>query len=204
MADLDLCCGPLTAMSKGKLGAFLTLHMSPAFRGAPVTAHYLHVYFGAVYLLSYCLDDSDDNILQPLSLWVVVQDESFALLRIGAAEGRRPHAGVDGSKVVMQSIKVLRGRGNSDEKILLLRGSHSQERRLREQTQSWVWGQTDRSHECSQGTPFPGCILTRPEPREPETKVMQLRKASVWMNEWRWGTYVQWKTTQPLQQHGQT
>ena len=51
------------------------------------------------------------------------------------------------------------------------------------QTQSWVWGQMDGSHECSQGTPFPGCILTRPEPREPETKVMQLRKASVWMNE---------------------
>lgn len=55
-------------MSKGKPGAILTLHMSPAFRGAPVTAHYLHVYLGAMYLLSYCLDDSDNNILQPFSL----------------------------------------------------------------------------------------------------------------------------------------
>ena len=194
MADLYLCWGPVTAMSKGKPGAFLTLHMSPAFRGAPVTAHYLHVYLGAMYLLSYCLDDSDDNILQPFSLWVVVQDESFALLRIGAAEGRRPHAWVDGSKVVMQSIKVLQGRGNGDEKILLLRSSHSQERRLRQQTQSWVWGQTDGSYECSQGTPFPGCILT--EPREPETKIMQLRKASVWMKKVRYIRTMEY--TQPL------
>ena len=55
-------------MSKGELGAFLTLHMSPVFRGAPLIAHYLHVYFSAMYLLSYCLDDSDDDILQPFSL----------------------------------------------------------------------------------------------------------------------------------------
>jgi len=67
----------------------------------------LHVYFSAMYLLSYCFDDSDDNILKYFSLCVVVQSESFALFCIGASKGRSTHTRVDSSEVVMQSIKVL-------------------------------------------------------------------------------------------------
>lgn len=60
-----------------------------------------------MYLLSYGFDDPDDDILKPLSLGVVVQDESSALVRIRAPKGRCPHPRVDGSEVVVQSIKVL-------------------------------------------------------------------------------------------------
>jgi hypothetical protein len=69
--------------------------------------HYLHVYLSAVYLLSNSLDNPDHDVLKPLSFRVVVQDEPFAFLRIGAPEGRRAHPWVNGGEVVMQGIEVL-------------------------------------------------------------------------------------------------
>lgn len=58
-------------------------------------------------LLGHGLDDADDDVLQPLPLGVVVQDEAVSLLGVRAAERRSAHAGVDGSQVVMESIEVL-------------------------------------------------------------------------------------------------
>lgn len=66
-------------------------------------------------LLGNSLDDADDNVLQSLSLGVIVQDEAVSLLSICTAEGRRTHAGIDGSKMVMESIEIL-----EQEEFLLL------------------------------------------------------------------------------------
>lgn len=68
-------------------------------------------------LLGYGLDDADDDVLQSLSLRVIVQDEAVSLLRICAAEWRRTHARVDGTQVVMESIQVL----EQEEPLLLYR-----------------------------------------------------------------------------------
>lgn len=69
--------------------------------------HYLHIYFCTVDLLSYRFDDSNDNILETFSFRIVMQNESFPLLRISASKGRGPHTRVNSSKVVMQSIQIL-------------------------------------------------------------------------------------------------
>lgn len=58
-------------------------------------------------LLGHGLDDADDDVLQSLSLRVIVQDEAVPFLGIGAAEGWSTHAGVDGTQVVVKSIQVL-------------------------------------------------------------------------------------------------
>lgn len=58
-------------------------------------------------LLSYCFDDSNDNILQTFSFRIVMQNESFPLLCISASEGRGSHTWVNSSKMVMQGIQVL-------------------------------------------------------------------------------------------------
>lgn len=58
-------------------------------------------------LLGDGLDDADDDVLQSLSLGVVVQDEAAPLLGVCTAERRSAHAGVDGSQVVMERIQVL-------------------------------------------------------------------------------------------------
>lgn len=47
---------------------FLTPRMSRVPRRAPGTDHYLHVYFSVVDLLSYRLNDPDDNVLQAFPL----------------------------------------------------------------------------------------------------------------------------------------
>lgn len=83
------------------------------FRNIFAGGYYLHVYLSAVYLLSDGLDDPDHNVLKPLSLRVVVQNESFAFFCVGAPEGRCSHPWVDGSKVVMQGIEVLEWRGEN-------------------------------------------------------------------------------------------
>lgn len=83
------------------------------FRNIFAGGDYLHVYLSAVYLLSNSLDDPDHNVLKPLSLRVVVQNEPFAFFRIGAPEGRCAHPWVDGSEVVMQGIQVLEWRGDN-------------------------------------------------------------------------------------------
>lgn len=80
----------------------------------------LHVDLGAVDLLGDGLDDADDDVLQSLSLGVIVQDEAASLLGVRAAERRRAHAGVDGPEVVMKSIEVLK-----EEKPLQLNTSWS-------------------------------------------------------------------------------
>lgn len=69
---------------------------------------YLHLDLGAVDLLSDGLDDADHDVLQAFSLRVVVKDQAVALLCVRAAEGWRPHPGVDGAQVVVQSIQILK------------------------------------------------------------------------------------------------
>lgn len=81
--------------------------------------HYLHIYFCTVDLLSDCFDDSNDNILKTFSFWIVMQNESLPLLRVGASEGRGSHTRVNSSEVVMQSIQVL----EEDFKNIIIRRS---------------------------------------------------------------------------------
>lgn len=69
--------------------------------------HYLHIYFCTMDLLRYGFDDSNDNILQTFSFWIVMQNEPLSLLRVSASKGRGSHTRVNSSKVVMQSIQVL-------------------------------------------------------------------------------------------------
>lgn len=104
---------PTSSNNGETLSVFPPFPMSSMVR-SPHSIHYLHVYFCAVDLLSNCLDDSNDDVLQPLPLRVVVQNEPFALLRVRAPKGRRAHAWVDGSQVVVQGIEVLQ-RGESGE-----------------------------------------------------------------------------------------
>lgn len=68
-------------------------------------------------LLGDGLDDANDDVLQSLSLRVIVQDEAVSLLGVRTAERWSTHAGVDGSQVVMESVKVL----EEEEPLLLYR-----------------------------------------------------------------------------------
>lgn len=57
--------------------------------------------FGVFYL-----DNSDNNVLQASSFAVVVKNQrTIGFLR--ATKGRRPHARIQSSQVIMQSIKIL-------------------------------------------------------------------------------------------------
>lgn len=68
----------------------------------------LHLYLRSVDLLSNSFNDANHNILQAFPLGVVVKDQVVSFLSIGAAKRRRPHPGIDGAQVIMESVQVLR------------------------------------------------------------------------------------------------
>lgn len=59
-------------------------------------------------LLGDRFDDANHNVLEALSLRVVVKYEVVSFLRVCAAEWGGSHPGIDGTQVVMQGIQILK------------------------------------------------------------------------------------------------